>query len=302
MHCRKVALIGIGLLGGSIGLAVKQRRLAGHVAGYVRRSASATECQQLGLVDEVSMDLKLVVDGADVVIFCTPIAQMAELASSLAPWLKAGAVVTDVGSVKSSVVETLAPIIHPAGAWFVGSHPMAGAEQTGPKAAKADLFENAICVTTPAATTDRDALQRVEAFWEAIGMRIMRLSPERHDDLVGRSSHLPHVVAAELANYVLSPALPKEQALLCASGFRDSTRIASGSPEMWRDIAMANRENLARVLGVFIEDLQEFQLALEKGDTKAIETFFQSAKRRRDDWFAAWQRARSGLASAAGSE
>lgn len=114
----------------------------------------------------------------------------------------------------------------------------------------------------------------------------MRLTPELHDEFISRSSHLPHVVAAELANYVLSPVHPKEQAILCANGFRDTTRIASGSPEMWRDIALANRKNLARVLGVFIEDLQEFRLALEKEDLKAIEEFFQDAKQRRDQWTA----------------
>ena len=112
----------------------------------------------------------------------------------------------------------------------------------------------------------------------------MKMNPELHDEFVSRSSHLPHVVAAELANYVLSPAHPKEQAQLCANGFRDTTRIASGSPEMWRDIALANRKNLARVLGVFIEDLQEFRLALEKEDIKAIDEFFQMAKQRRDQW------------------
>jgi prephenate dehydrogenase len=124
----------------------------------------------------------------------------------------------------------------------------------------------------------------VEDFWIALDMRIVKLSPEAHDELVSRSSHLPHVVAAELANYVLSPLHPKEQAVLCANGFRDTTRIASGSPEMWRDIALANRENLSRVLGVFIEDLEEFRHSLENGDAKAIEEFFEKAKQRRDGW------------------
>jgi prephenate dehydrogenase len=124
----------------------------------------------------------------------------------------------------------------------------------------------------------------VQQLWAALGSRVLTLSPAQHDDLVSRSSHLPHVVAAALANYVLSPANPKEQAALCAGGFRDTTRIASGSPEMWRDIALANRENLARVLGVLIEDLQEFQRSLQQGDSKAVTEFFTSAKERRDAW------------------
>jgi len=133
--------------------------------------------------------------------------------------------------------------------------------------------------------TQKEALSQVEQLWNAVGARVIKLSPAAHDDLVSRSSHLPHVVAAELANYVLSPAHPPEQATVCANGFRDTTRIASGSPEMWRDIAMANRKNLGRVLGVFIEDLQEFSLALEKGDVKTVEEFFEKAKQRRDAWF-----------------
>ena len=124
----------------------------------------------------------------------------------------------------------------------------------------------------------------MEEFWRGAGGSPLRLTPELHDDLVSRSSHLPHVVAAELANYILSPAHPKQQAMLCANGFRDTTRIASGSAEMWRDIALANRKNLARVLGVFVEDLQEFKLALENEDQKTVQEFFEEAKQRRDAW------------------
>ena len=138
-------------------------------------------------------------------------------------------------------------------------------------------------LTTP--SSKPELVARLEHFWTSVGARPLRLSPELHDDLVSRSSHLPHVVAAELANYVLSPVHPKEQGMLCANGFRDTTRIAAGSPEMWRDIALANRKNLARVLGVFIEDLQEFQLALENEDMKTVEEFFAKAKERRDAWW-----------------
>lgn len=284
MRCRKVALVGIGLLGGSIGLALKQRRLADFVSGYVRRAASVSECLTLGLADHVTTNANEAVADADLVILCTPISQMVPLATSFAPFLKKGALLTDVGSVKNGVVEALEPLATRAHASFVGSHPMAGAEKTGPRSARADLLENAVCVVTRTARTNPEAFRMVESFWSSLGMKLMQLSPDRHDDLVSRSSHLPHVVAAELANYVLSPALPPEQAALCATGFRDCTRVASGSPEMWRDIAIENRVNLVKVLGVFIEDLQEFQIALQRGDQKSVEEFFSSAKRRRDDW------------------
>ena len=283
-HWSKITLVGVGLLGGSIGLAAKQRRLADRVSGFVRRLESVAECVRAGAVDDAGTDLARAVEGADLVILCTPLAQMASLTAKLLPALHRGAIVTDVGSVKGSVVAELEPLVTGAGGHFIGSHPMAGAEKTGVGAARPDLFEKAICVVTPTAATNKDAIRKVGEFWSDLGGVPVRMSPELHDDLVSRSSHLPHVVAAELANYVLSPVHPKEQAVVCATGFRDTTRIASGSPEMWRDIALANRHHLARVLGVFIEDLQEFQHAIETQDVKAIEEFFQQAKSRRDAW------------------
>jgi prephenate dehydrogenase len=239
---------------------------------------------RVGAVDTATDDLAQAVGGADLVILCTPLAQMRELTERMLPSLKRNAIVTDVGSVKASVVTELEPIVVSAGAHFVGSHPMAGAEKTGVAAACADLFVNAVCVITPTANSMPRVVKYLEEFWRGVGGSPLKLPPELHDDLVSRSSHLPHVVAAELANYVLSPVHPKEQALLCANGFRDTTRIASGSIEMWRDICLANRKNLGRVLGVFIEDLQEFQLALENADYKSIDEFFEKAKQRRDQW------------------
>jgi prephenate dehydrogenase len=284
VHWQKITLVGVGLLGGSLGLAIRRRGLAKRVVGHVRRAKSVAECVEVGAVDEAHTDLDRAVEGADLVVLGTPIAQMSGLADRMAPALRAGAIVTDVGSVKATVVSALEPIIGGVGAHFIGSHPMAGGEKMGVQAAHADLFEGAICVVTPTASSNMSLVERLEEFWRLVGARTLRLSPELHDDFVSRSSHLPHVVAAELANYVLSPVHPREQAMLCATGFRDTTRIAAGSPEMWRDICLANRRNLARVLGVFIEDLQEFQLALENEDNKVIAEFFEQAKLRRDAW------------------
>ncbi len=286
MHWQKITLVGVGLLGGSLGLAIKQRRLATQVVGFVRRAASVTECKKLGVVDLVTRDLHRAVDNADLVILCTPLAQMRELTERMLPSLKRGALVTDVGSVKASVVKELEPLVAGAGAHFVGSHPMAGAERTGPSAARADLFEKAVCVLTPMARTPTRAWRPIGEFWRAVGAQTLLLTPEDHDELVSRSSHLPHLLAAGLANYVLDPAHAKAQARLCATGFRDTTRIASGSPEMWRDIALANRRNLSLAIGVFIENLQEFQRALDAGDARTVEGLFEKAKQRRDAWCA----------------
>jgi prephenate dehydrogenase len=191
-----------------------------------------------------------------------------------------------VGSVKTSVVRNLEQLAAKAKAHFVGSHPMAGAEQTGVGAARADLFDNAVCVITPTTKSNRSVVAKVEKLWRSAGARILRLRPQVHDDLVSRSSHLPHVLAAVLANFVLSPEHPKAQAALCANGFRDTTRIASGSPEMWRDIALANRRNLAGALGRLTTELQVFRRTLKSGNDTAIQEFFERAKRRRDAWSA----------------
>jgi prephenate dehydrogenase len=284
VHWQKITVVGVGLLGGSLGLAIKRRGLAARIDGYVRRQASIAECCQLGVVDHVTLDLLMAVAEADLVILCTPIAQMRGLTEQMLPALKPGVLVTDVGSVKESVVCELEPVVADAGGQFIGSHPMAGAEKMGVNAARVDLFDNAVCVITPTPKSPLMAIEHLTAFWESVGGRPLRMTPEAHDELVSRSSHLPHIVAAELANYVLSPLHPKEQALLCANGFRDTTRIASGSPEMWHDIALANRKNLVQVLGVFIEDLREFQHALVNGDSRAIAEFFAQAKQRRDAW------------------
>lgn len=282
MHFRKVTLAGVGLLGGSLGLAMKRRGLAESVHGFVRRQASIAECLSLGVVDRCTRNVAEAVGGADLVVLCSPVGQMPALFREMVPFLAPDCLVTDVGSVKSVLVAEIEPAAHAAGVLFVGSHPMAGAEKSGPAHAKADLFEGAVSVVTPTASTPAAAVERVSSLWESVGSRVLRMNPMLHDDLVGRSSHLPHVVAAGLANYVLSPVHPKEQAELCAGGFRDTTRVASGSPQMWRDISFANRRNLSRVLGVFIEDLQEFRRALDEGDAAAVEEFFQQAKTRRD--------------------
>jgi prephenate dehydrogenase len=281
---RKITIIGVGLLGGSIGLAVKRRRLAREVAGFVRRRASLRDCEKAGAVDYATTDLLAAVSNADLVILCTPLAQMRSLAEQFRPALKRGAVVTDVGSVKAGVLRELESLVQKSGGHFVGSHPMAGAEKTGVAAARADLFENAVCVVTPTGKTSKAAQRKVSRFWKSVGSRVLELPAETHDALVSRSSHLPHTVAASLANLVLNPANPKHQSALCATGFRDTTRIASGSPEMWRDIALSNRKNLAKSLGAFISELQKFQRTLKNADAKAISKFFETAKSRRDNW------------------
>jgi len=283
---RKITIVGVGLLGGSLGLAIKKRGLADEVAGFVRLAASIAECKKANAVDTCTRDLREAVADADLIVLCTPLAQMLPLLKEMRPAIKRGAIITDVGSVKATVVKELESLVTKSGGHFIGSHPMAGAEKTGVAAARAELFTNAVCVVTPTKRSHQSAVKKVEEFWKAVGARVVRLTPELHDELVSRSSHLPHVAAATLANLVLDPVHPKSQPLLCANGFRDTTRIASGSPEMWRDIAMANRKNLSKALGAFIRDLKKFQALLKKGDEKSAEKFFTKGKQRRDNWCA----------------
>jgi prephenate dehydrogenase len=284
VHWKKVTLVGVGLLGGSLGQALKERRLAGSVEGYVRRAASVAECEKFQAADRATRDLRSAVEGAELIVLCTPIAQMRPLVEQMLPAIGSGAIITDVGSVKSVVVRDLEPLARRAGAHFVGSHPMAGSEKAGVSAARSNLFVDAVCVVTPTPRSNPAAVRAVEQLWKSVGGRLLRLSPGAHDALASRSSHLPHVVAAGLANLVLGPRHPKAQSSLCANGFRDTTRIASGSPEMWRDIALANRENLSVSLADLLVDLESFRRALKKKDGRAVLRYFETAKARRDQW------------------
>jgi prephenate dehydrogenase len=283
---KKVTLIGVGLLGGSLGLALRQRRLAESVVGFVRRQASITECQQLGAVDEATLDLTEAVTAADLIVLCTPLAQMKPLLEKMMPDLKADAMLTDVGSVKGPVVASVEKALAKSRAAFVGSHPMAGGEKMGVAAARADLFVNAVCVITPTPKTNKQAIARVAGLWESVGGRVLNLTPTVHDDLVSRSSHLPHFVAAAMARAVLGSKRPTEQGLVCANGFRDVTRIASGSPEMWRDIGLANATHLGKALRSFIRDLQKLEKVIQQRKGSELERFLNNAKELRDQWHA----------------
>lgn len=265
-------------------MALKARGLARNITGYVRRAASVDECRRAGAVDIATQDLRVAVRDADLVVFCTPISGMKVLAREMLPYLKRGAIVTDVGSVKAKLVRDLEAVFAKAGADFVGSHPMAGSEKTGVSSARPELFDGAVCVVTPTPRSRKRSVAMVKTLWRSVGGKVVELTPEAHDASVSRSSHLPHLVAAALANLVLDPTAPKEQAILCATGFRDTTRIASGSPEMWRDIALANQRHLGKALAVFIRDLNQLKQAIGKSDAKYIERFLSTAQTRRSQW------------------
>lgn len=281
---QQITLVGVGLLGGSLGLAVKQRGMAGRVVGLVRRPESVAECHGLGVVDEATLDAEAAIKDADLIVHCAPVSQMRALTEKFLPFMKQGAIVTDVGSVKACVAEDLEKAIADAGGCFVGSHPMAGGEQAGVVHSRGDLFEKANVVVTPTPNSNAESVRSVSHFWHALGANVLSVDPATHDALVARSSHLPHVAAAALAGAVLREGQPDELGKVCGPGFRDTTRIASGSPSLWRDIVMQNQENVAAGIEDLIRDLEAFKTQLEAGDAAAVEAFFQNAKEQRDDW------------------
>ena len=275
MHPRRLSILGVGLLGGSIGLAVKRRISDCKIVGYGHRRATLDAALKIGAIDEACDDPAIAVRAADLVILCTPVGVIHPLLRRIASELSDGTIVTDVGSTKRHIVEAGQSLL-PARVHFVGSHPMAGSEKRGVEVAREDLYDRALCITTPNSKTNVDALTAVEAFWHRLGMRTTRLSPDEHDRLLADVSHLPHVVAAALV------AIQQDSALdLCGKGFLDATRIASGDGALWRDILLDNRDNLRQSIGRFVEHLREFEVILEAGQPEALEKWLTDAAQRR---------------------
>ena len=272
----QVTIIGVGLIGGSLGLALKKAGLASRVVGVGHRQASLDAARSCGAVDETSLDPAAGVRGSDLVVLATPIGQFREILSRAAPALAPGAVVIDVGSTKVAVVAMLEELV-PASCACVGCHPIAGSEQRGVGFARADLFKGAVCVITPTAKTPPDAVARVRETWEALGMVMHRMTPERHDRLLAEVSHLPHVVASALVRFISGEAEP-----LVGPGWADTTRVASGDAGLWRDILMSNAGEVAAALQHFEGVLAAFRSALAQGDAAKVEALLAEAKARRD--------------------
>ena len=235
MRLRTLTIVGVGLIGGSIGLAARQRGLAEHILGAGRRRSSLESARRLGAIDEASLDLVQAVHRADLAVFCTPVGDIAHQVLAAAPGCAVDTLLTDAGSTKAVIVRTIEEGL-PSGVAFVGSHPLAGSEQSGPEHAVADLFDGRLTVVTRTPRTDPGALERIAAFWESLGSHVKVMDPEQHDQALALTSHLPHLLASALAG-LLTPELTE----LTATGFRDTTRIASGDPAIWTGILLHNR-------------------------------------------------------------
>jgi cyclohexadieny/prephenate dehydrogenase len=271
----RVALIGIGLINSSIARLMKRDGLAGEIVIYSRRQSTLDKAMQLGLAERAESDAGAAVEDADLVVLGAPVGANAALAEAIGPHLKPGAIVTDVGSVKSAVIRDVAPHL-PAGVHLVPAHPVAGTEHSGPEAGFAELFENHWCILTPPEGCDPAALEKITDLWRRAGSTVDIMDAVHHDKVLAITSHLPHLIAYNIVGTVADIELVTDREVVkyAAGGFSDFTRIAASDPEMWRDVFLNNQDAVLEMLGRFTEDLAALQRAIRWGDGEALEELF----------------------------
>jgi cyclohexadieny/prephenate dehydrogenase len=272
---KKAALIGFGLIGSSIARAARRFGAAKEIAALDSSPQVLQRVRELGIADEASGDAASALRGADLVILCTPVGVCGEAAEQIAPFLESGAILSDVGSVKSSVIAQVAPFV-PTGVSFVPAHPIAGTEYSGPDAGFATLFQNRWCILTPLDDDDKEAVAKLTAFWARLGARVETMSAQHHDLVLAVTSHLPHLIAYNIVRTAddLGEDTRSEVIKFSASGFRDFTRIAASDPTMWRDIFLNNKDAVLEMLGRFNEDLTELQRMIRRGDGQGLFDLF----------------------------
>ena len=275
----RLAIIGFGLIGSSLGRAIKAHGLAGTLVACDASEAARADILHLALADEVTADPVAAVTGADLVIICTPVGSYAALGATIAPHLKPGAILTDVGSVKQSVIRDLAPLIPPH-AHLVPGHPIAGTEKSGPLNGFGELFLGRWAIITPIPDTDRTAIDKVAAFWRAIGSEVVEMDAQHHDKVLAITSHLPHLIAYTIVGTAvdLEESLQSEVVKFSAGGFRDFTRIAASDPIFWRDVFLNNREAVLEMLQRLTEDLAALQRAIRWGEGDVLLERFSRAR------------------------
>ncbi len=279
----RAAIIGIGLIGSSLARVMRRDGLVGHIAVCARSHATLDKARALGLADSTTIDPRQAVEGADLVMLCTPLGVYGAIAEAMAPGLKAGAIVSDVGSVKECVLRDVGPHL-PEGVHLVPGHPIAGTEHSGPEAGFAGLFQDRFCVLTPASGTDGRAVARIAELWTRSGMTVEILDARHHDKVLALTSHLPHLIAYTIVSTAtdLEEHLKREVIRYSAGGFRDFTRIAASDPVMWRDVFLNNRDAVLEMLQRFNEDLTALQRAIRWGESERLfEVFTRTREIRR---------------------
>jgi len=275
----RIALIGIGLIGSSISLASQRAGLARTLVGSARSAATVKTALDLGLISEGFASARDAAKGADLVILCVPVGLCGQITAEISPVLKPGCIITDVGSVKGSIVRDMAPHI-PEGVHFVAGHPIAGTEKSGPESGFAELFDGRWCILTPEPHTDAAAVAKLKTFWEKLGSNVEIMTPDHHDMVLAITSHLPHLIAYNIVNTAahLERVTDSEVIKFSAGGFRDFTRIAASDPTMWRDVFLANKDAVLEMLGRFSEDLANLQRAIRFGDGDTLFKMFTDAR------------------------
>lgn len=280
---KNIAIIGVGLIGGSFALALKDAKVIQTVTGWDNNHENLSLANQLGIIDNLSDCLGDAVKNADVVVLAVPVGSMDSAARSVLVHMKPGSILTDTGSVKQSVVASLEALVRECRVDFVGGHPISGTERSGAGAAFKELYCDKRCILTPTAETELTSLAIVEQLWCAAGSEVVKMDVVKHDRILAAISHLPHMIAYSLVNSVSSYDRYPENILdFSAGGFRDFTRIASSDPVMWRDIALMNRESLLEMIGQFEQFLAELKDDIDQGDMERLFTFFQQSKISRD--------------------
>ena len=276
---KKIAIIGLGLIGGSIGLAVKRFSNEIHLQGFAKSDLTVKTALSRGLVSEAYLDLSQINRDIDLVILATPLSSFASIVREISPKLKDGCVITDTGSAKSKVIIEIEDIL-PESLHFVPGHPIAGTEMSGPEAGFVDLFDNRWCVLTPSKRTNLDKLNDVKAFWENLGAMVEIMDPEYHDKVLAITSHIPHLIAYNIVGTAndLANVNKKEVVKYSAGGFRDFTRIAASDPIMWRDIFINNSDAVLEMLDYFSSDLDKLKAAIEDNDYEYLENFFKKTR------------------------
>ena len=280
----RVAIIGLGLIGGSLARALRRASLCRSITGYGRREAALQQAVEQGVIDHYSLDVPEAVEGADVVVLATPLSTTENLMRAMNEGLKPGCIITDVGSAKGVVVAAARNALADRLPFFVPAHPIAGTEQSGVEASFAELFEDHVVIITPLAETDRDAGEKIAMMWRGTGARVVELDVEHHDEVLAATSHLPHVLVYTLIDCLARMQDKQEIFDYAAGGFADFTRVASSSPEMWRDICLANSASLLAVLDRFEQHLERARQAIAAGEGDRLAEIFSRAKRARDEF------------------
>lgn len=283
-HINKLAIFGVGLIGGSVALALKQAAAVGEVVGVGRSRANLDAALKLGIIDRIATTAADAVQGADVVLLAAPVGQMAALMLEIAPHLGAETIITDVGSTKQDVAALMQQHLAAHLPNCVPGHPIAGAETCGAGAARADLYQGRNVVLTPLLQSDQAALEKVRALWQACGAKVSEMPATKHDAIFATVSHLPHLLAYTLVDMIARRDNADTLFSFAASGFRDFTRIAGSSPEMWRDIALANRQALLNEIEQYQASLEQMRIALTAEDAAALEATFKRAQTARVRW------------------